>query len=248
MFKNKIILISGSSGLIGNHLKKFYLSKGAKVIGLDLNKKDKYTIECNITDEVSVKNAFDLISKKYETIDLLINNASKNPVVEKIKNYKFSDYSLAKWKNGLDVDLVGSFLLSKYALKIFEKKNKGKIINISSMYGLIGPDQSIYGKQKKYHGFKPIEYSVAKAGLIGFTKALSAYYKYTNIEVLCLIFGGIEDNQSKKFKNNYLKKTIKNRLCKISEVIDYVSFFSSSKSSYSDGASIIIDGGATSII
>ena len=116
------------------------------------------------------------------------------------------------------------------------------------MYALIGPDQKIYGRLKKYHGYKPLEYSVAKAGLIGFTKALSVYYKDSNIQVLCLVFGGIEDNQSRKFKNNYFKKIVQNRLCSIDEVINYISFYSSFKSSYSDGTAIIIDGGATSIL
>ena len=248
MFKNKIIVISGSSGLIGDKIKKYFLLQGAKVIGLDINKIDDNTIKCDITNEISVKKSFKLILKKYKSIDLLINNASRNPIVEKVKNYKFSNYDLDKWKSGLDVDLIGSFLLSKYSAKIFEKKNRGKILNISSMYGLIGPDQNIYGKLKKYYGYKPLEYSVAKAGLIGFTKALSAYYKNTNIDVLCLVFGGIEDNQSKIFKKNYTKKIIKNRLCSIEEVIDYISFFASEKSNYSSGASIMIDGGATSII
>ena len=248
MYKNKIIVISGSSGLIGDKIKKYFISQGAKVIGLDVNKIDDNTIKCDITNEKSVKKSFELILKKYKSIDLLINNASRNPIVEKVKNYKFSNYDLKKWKSGLDVDLIGSFLLSKYSAKIFEKKNRGKILNISSMYGLIGPDQNIYGKLKKYYGYKPLEYSVAKAGLIGFTKALSAYYKYTNIDVLCLVFGGIEDNQSKIFKKNYTKKIIKNRLCSIEEVVDYVSFFGSTKSNYSSGASIMIDGGATSII
>ena len=248
MYKNKIIVISGSSGLIGDKIKKYFLLQGAKVIGLDINKIDDNTIKCDITNEISVKKSFKLILKKYKSIDLLINNASRNPIVEKVKNYKFSNYDLNKWKSGLDVDLIGSFLLSKYSAKIFEKKNRGKILNISSMYGLIGPDQNIYGKLKKYYGYKPLEYSVAKAGLIGFTKALSAYYKNTNIDVLCLVFGGIEDNQSKIFKKNYTKKIIKNRLCSIEEAIDYISFFASAKSNYSSGASIMIDGGATSII
>ena len=248
MFKNKVILISGSNGLIGENLKKYFFSKGAKVVGLDLVKKDDSTYKCDITNEDSVKKTFKLIIKKYQTIDILINNASKNPIAQNVKNYKFSEYNLDKWRQGLEVDLVGSFLLSKYAAKIFEKKNKGKIINISSMYGIIGPDQNIYGKLKKYEGFKPLEYSVAKAGLIGFTKALASYYKRSDINVLCLVFGGINDNQSKNFKKKYLEKTIKNKMCSIDEVVDYISFFSSEKSSYSNGASIIIDGGATSIL
>ena len=125
MYKNKIIVISGSSGLIGDKIKKYFLLQGAKVIGLDINKIDDNTIKCDITNEISVKKSFKLILKKYKSIDLLINNASRNPIVEKVKNYKFSNYDLNKWKSGLDVDLIGSFLLSKYSAKIFEKKNRG---------------------------------------------------------------------------------------------------------------------------
>jgi NAD(P)-dependent dehydrogenase (short-subunit alcohol dehydrogenase family) len=248
MFKNKVVVISGSNGLLGESLKKYFFSKDAKVVGIDLVKKDNMTIKCDITNEISVKKTFKYIEKKYSKIDILINNASRNPVVEKIKNYKFSNYELKKWREGLDVDLIGSFLLSKYSAKIFEKRNAGKIINISSMYGLVGPDQNIYGKLKKYEGFKPLEYSVAKAGLIGFTKALAAYYKNSNIDVLCLVFGGINDDQSKKFKKKYSEKIIKNRMCTLQEAVDYISFFSSDKSSYSNGSSVIIDGGATSIL
>ncbi len=248
MFKNKVIVISGSNGLLGENLKRYFFSKEAKVIGIDLVKKDNMTIKCDITNEKSVKKTFKSITKKYSKIDILINNASRNPVVEKVKNYKFSNYELKKWRQGLDVDLIGSFLLSKYSAKIFEKRNVGKIINISSMYGLIGPDQNIYGKIKKYEGFKPLEYSVAKAGLIGFTKGLAAYYKNSNIDVLCLVFGGINDDQSKKFKKKYSEKIIKDRMCTLQEAVDYISFFSSDKSSYSNGSSVIIDGGATSIL
>ena len=102
MYKNKIIVISGSSGLIGDKIKKYFISQGAKVIGLDVNKIDDNTIKCDITNEKSVKKSFRLILKKYKSIDLLINNASRNPIVEKVENYKFSNYDLKKWKSGLD--------------------------------------------------------------------------------------------------------------------------------------------------
>ena len=77
MFKNKTIIISGSNGLIGKKLKEYFISEGANVIGLDLKKTDNVTIKCDITNETSVRKAFELIKKKYISIDLLINNASK---------------------------------------------------------------------------------------------------------------------------------------------------------------------------
>ena len=77
----------------------------------------------------------------------MINNAAFNPPAN-LQSFKFSDYDLKSWINNLNVDLIGSFLTSKYACKYFEKVNKGLIINISSIYGLVGPDQEIYKKKR----------------------------------------------------------------------------------------------------
>ena len=89
---------------------------------------------------------------------------------------------------------------------------------------------------------------MAKAGILGFTKSLASYYKKTNIKILCLILGGIEDNQSNYFKKNYNNKTIVNRMALLNEYNEYIKFFSSKKASYSSGTCVVIDGGATNIL
>ena len=168
---------------------------------------------------------------------------------KKLGSFRFSNYSFEKWKKGLEVDLNGSFLISKYTLKHFESRGMGIILNISSIYGMIGPDQDIYvSKNKKYYGTKPLEYSVAKAGIIGFTKSLAAYYKNTNIKVNCLVFGGVKNKkQNKIFLNNYSRKTIIGRLANTNEYNKYIEFFSSKENTYTTGSFFTIDGGATSI-
>ena len=167
-----------------------------------------------------------------------------------MKSFEFINYDVHEWKRNLEVDLIGSFLISKHVLKNFQKYNHGKIINISSIYGLVGPDQDIYSKtkKKKYTGYKNLEYSVAKAGLVGFTKALASYYKGTNINSLCLIFGGVENNQPLFFKNNYNAKSISNRMARKDEYNEYLKFYCSEKASYSSGSCIVIDGGITSLV
>jgi NAD(P)-dependent dehydrogenase (short-subunit alcohol dehydrogenase family) len=247
-FKNKNIIITGSEGFLGKSLVNFFNKSGANVYGLDIAGKIKSTIVCDITNEDEVKKTFMNINSKGK-VDILINNASINPsiVKKKLKRYKFSDYNINIWKKNIEVDLVGSFLMAKHALKVFEKYKKGTIINISSIYGLIGPDQSMYGQNKKFYGYKPIEYSVAKSGLIGFTKALASYYKGTNIKILSLAFGGFENNTKKLFNKKYSSKTIANRMANKEEFINYVSFFASDKSSYSNGACVVIDGGLLSV-
>lgn len=247
---NKKIIITGSEGLLGKSFRKYAEKKGYTVFSIDIKKiKRKNYFKCDITNENSVKLTINKIIKK-NNVDILINNASFNPKVEtKLKNFKFSDYDYEKWKTGLKVDLNGSFLMSKHILKFFEKKNKGSILNISSIYGIVGPDQKIYkNKLKKYFGYKPIEYSVSKSGMIGFTKSLASFYKNTNIKINCLIFGGVKNNQNKKFIKEYSKKTIIGRMANIGEYNNYIDFFISEKNSYCTGSCIIIDGGATNII
>jgi short-subunit dehydrogenase len=249
--KNKNILITGSEGLLGKSFVKFIKSKCKNIFCIDIkNIKRKNYFKCDITNEDEVKNTINQIAKK-NTIDILINNASSNPIARKnMEAYKFTDYPLDEWKRNLNVDLIGNFLLSKYVLKIFEKKNKGKIINISSIYGIIGPDQSIYTKKKikKYQGYKNLEYSVAKAGIIGLTKSLAAYYKGSKIEVICLVFGGVKNYQPDFFIKKYNSKNIANRMADLGEYNKYIEFYSSENSSYSSGAIVPIDGGVLGII
>ncbi len=250
MSNNQNVLLTGSEGLIGKSFIKSAASEYENIFSIDIkntNKKNYY--KCDITKEIQVKKTINKILKK-KNIDILINNASNNPAADKkMRSYKFTNYKLSDWNKNLSTDLVGSFLMSKHILKHFEKRNQGTIINISSIYALRGIDQSIYNnKLKKFYGFKPIEYSVAKAGILGFTKSLASYYKKTNIKILCLILGGIEDNQSNYFKKNYNNKTIVNRMALLNEYNEYIKFFSSKKASYSSGTCVVIDGGATNIL
>lgn len=248
--KNKNIILTGSEGLLGHSYKKFAEKKGHKVFCIDIaNIKRKNYFKCNIINEDEVKKTIGEITKKNK-IDVLINNAAFNPKAEnKLKSFKFSSYDYEKWKKNIEVDLYGSFLVSKYTLRYFEKVNSGNIINISSIYGIIGADNSIYAKsKKKFHGYKPIEYSVAKSGVIGFTKALASYYKDSKIRVNCLVLGGVDNKQNSTFKKKYSKKTILNRMSYIGEYNNYLDFMSSDLNSYTTGSCFIIDGGATSIL
>jgi len=246
----KNIIITGSEGLIGSSFRNYAEKKGYNLFCLDkITTKRKNYFKCDITNESQVKKIINKIFMKNK-IDLLINNASANPSADKkMKKFKFTDYKLDNWKKNLEVDLIGSFLVSKYCLKFFEKNNNGNIINISSIYAIVGPDQKIYSnKNKIYYGQKPLEYSVSKAGILGFTKSLAAFYAGSNIKINALILGGVKNKQSKLFLNNYNKKTILNKMADLNEYNEYIDFFGSSKNSYMSGSCVVIDGGATNIL
>ncbi len=243
------IILTGSEGLLGTSFRNYAENKGYNIFCIDkLKLKRKNYFQCNILNEREVSKTIKNICD-FNDISLLINNASANPTADKkMKKFKFSNYSLNEWKRNIEVDIFGSFLVSKYVLKYFEKKNKGKILNISSIYAILGPDQSIYGKRKKFEGYKPIEYSVAKSSLIGFTKALASFYSNSEIKINCLIYGGVINKQNKKFIKSYENKTILKRMAKVDEYNNYIDFLGGDLNNYMSGSCVVIDGGATSII
>ena len=148
--KLKNIILTGSEGLIGKSYRSYAEKKGYNLFCIDKKKiKRKNYFCCDITNEKEVSKTIKEIFKN-KKISLLINNAATNPTADdKLKGFKFSEYKLENWKNNLEVDLNGSFLISKYVLKFFETNNYGNILNISSIYGIIGANQKIYKKNKK---------------------------------------------------------------------------------------------------
>ena len=129
-----------------------------------------------------------------------------------------------------------------------EKTGKGSIIFLGSNYGLVGPDQRIYKKTGKEHQtYKPAVYSVCKAGLLGLTKFLAAYYMNTSIRVNLLTPSGIWNHHDDEFVKNYSSRTTLGRMSKKNEYHGAVIFLASDASSYMTGANLIIDGGWTAL-
>ena len=124
----------------------------------------------------------------------------------------------------------------------YVQKKKGVILNIASDLSVIAPDQRLYSSSKKKN-YKPVTYSVIKHGLIGLTKYLSTYWPETNIRCNSLSPGGIELNQSIKFKKKIAKLIPLNRMAHKSEYKSAIKFLCSDASSYMTGHNLVIDGG-----
>ena len=262
------IIVTGAGGLLGKAFSETLARAGAKLYLLDVEEihltetADSIvarggTVEiffCDITNGENVDSVVQEIAYS-GGIDALVNSAAIDPKLDKGKledafeDNWFSIYPLSKWISSLSVNLTGTFLVTKAVCRIMETQDggRGSIVNISSTYGLTGPDQTIYDSQQERRYYKPVDYSVTKAGILGFTRAVAAFYRDTNIRVNALTPGGVKNNQGEEFVRRYSEKTILGRMAHVDDFRGAIIFLCSDSSSYMTGANLIIDGGWTAI-
>lgn len=225
---NKVVLVTGSSKGIGAACIKTFASNNYNVvINYNSSKEQAYKLEkeiqkynidslvikCDISSEEEVKKMIEKIIEKFGRLDILVNNAAIEI------NTEFEDKNVEDFKKVLGVNLIGSFLVSKYAAKYMIKNNFGKIINITSNNGINKYDPTT------------LEYDASKAGLISLTHNLAVKYAPI-INVNAVAPGWIETNKIKDIDNSldnlFIKeesKTIfKNRFGQEQEVADLVFF------------------------
>ena len=246
-FKKKIVVITGSSGQLGNAFSKLFFSQGAFVIGMDIKNtklKDKkfffYKIE--ISNKKRVERLFHKIILKFKKIDIIINNASISVYskFDKRKDIEISKTLNSNLKGSLN--LINTYLSEHKKMKL----KKCNIINIGSIYGFLSPDFRIYGKNDN---FSSEIYGASKAAIIQLTKYYSVALSKYNINVNCISPGGIfnkKNPQSKLFLKKYSMRVPKNRIGKEEDLFTALLFLSSDYSEYINGQNIIIDGGLSS--
>ena len=153
-----------------------------------------------------------------------------------------------QWQAAVNVNLTGLFLCAQAAVKPMKKQNHGVIINICSTYGLAGPDQRIYekeGQDPNNRQYKPVYYSVTKAGVLGLTRYLATYYAGTGIRANALTPGGVFNNNDDEFVTRYSYRAVLGRMAHQDEMNGAILFLASDASTYMTGANLVVDGGWT---
>jgi NAD(P)-dependent dehydrogenase (short-subunit alcohol dehydrogenase family) len=262
----RVAIVTGGVGLLGTEFCRTLAEAGAAVAVVDLNEAASQTVAdalmksgyqalalpTDITRPEAVQAAVEKVLSAFGRLDVLVNSAALDPkfdpdaVSKGITPGAFEDYPLDLWNSALNVNLTGMFLMTQACVKpMIAQGKKGSIINICSTYGLNGPDQRIYIREGQRVAFKPVYYTVTKAGVIGFTKYLAAYYAGTEIRVNALTPGGVFNNHEEYFVNNYSAKTILGRMAKKDEMNGALLFLASDASSYMTGSNVVVDGGWT---
>lgn len=257
--ENKVIAIIGATGILGSRYVEFLANLGAIIIIGDINIEKcnqlskvlnsqnlkTYPILVDNTDENSIISFYQEIIDKYSKIDVVINNAQIKP-----NGFyaPFEQYTKETLLNVLDGNLIGVTISCREAGKIFLNQGFGVIINVASIYGIVGADQRLYdGVENIYFENErfssPVSYAISKAGVVQLTKYLASYYREKNIRVNCLTPGGVYDNHDEKFNSQYSYRTLLGRMADKDEYNAAILYLASDASSYMTGFNIVIDGG-----
>ncbi|MDR2424025.1 MAG: SDR family oxidoreductase [Prevotellaceae bacterium] len=242
--KDKIITVTGGSGLIGKEIIEYLVKEGAVAINAEIAVEtdwEKWQVHCDITSKESVASMIDAVINRYEKIDGLVNNAYPRT---KDWGLKFEDVPYESWKKNVDMQMNSVFLLCQKILGCMVRQKSGSIVNIASIYGVVGNDFTLY---EGLGMTSAAAYSAIKGGIINFSRYLASLYGKENIRVNCVSPGGIFDNQNPIFVERYNAKVPMRRMGTPEDIAPAVSFLLSDEAKYITGQNLIVDGGWTAI-
>jgi len=260
----QVAIVTGALGRLGREYVRTLADAGAAVGAIDVagdaglfgsltTAGARIRVElADLSSKADADRAIDAIVNELGAPTILVNNAGmgSSPAAAGSENGRFEDYPEVAWDTMIDSHLKTTFFASQAFVRHFRAAGKrdGSIINVSSTYGVVTPDQSLY-EYKRASGatyFKPVGYSVAKSGVLNFTRWLAEYGAPLGIRANTLVPGGVkEDGHAAEFVTAYERRTPLGRMAHESDYNGAVLFLASKASSYMTGATIVVDGGWT---
>ncbi len=251
----KTAIVTGGAGLLGPHIGMALAEAGAAVYLCDINpasgkkvlselpkalKTSMHYQPLDVTSESNIKKLVSTIEKKSGGIDILINAAIASGTTHFTSVEK---YDMAHWDRVMKVNVNGTFLMTRHAAASMIRKDiRGSIINIASIYGVVGADQRIYGNS----GINsPAVYAASKGAIVNLTRYFAAYWAKHGLRVNCISPGGVFNNQPEEFLERYSAKTPLGRMMNRQEIKGAVLYLASDASSFVTGHNLMVDGGWT---
>ena len=260
----RVAVVTGGAGLLGRQFCHTLAAAGAAVLVVDMSEagaqrvanevaQTRAAVEAKKTDITKPDKVEAMLAtalEQFGRVDILVNSAAMNPQVSSsgklTSSGAFESFPLEIWQQALDVNLTGAFLCSQAVIGQFlEQESPGVVINICSTYGLVGPDQRIYQREGQEPQYKPVDYTVTKAGILGLTKYLATHYGDRGIRANALTPGGVFNDQDADFLQAYSARAVLGRMAQPDEMNGALLFLASDASSYMTGANLVVDGGWT---
>lgn len=272
----RVAVVTGGAGLLGTEFCRTLAEAGARVVVADIDDEAAeavaeslrqagylaLAIHTDVTASNSVKAMVAATLQAFGRLDILVNSAVLDPKFDPSSlassaatpnHQSFEDYPLEAWNQALNVNLTGAFLCSQAAVRPMLEQGSGVIVNLSSIYGLTGPDQRMYAAESVVGSevtldcplYKPVYYSVTKAGILGLTLYLATYYAGKSIRVNALTPGGVFNGHDDNFVQAYSARTVLGRMAYKTDMNGALLFLASDASAYMTGANLVVDGGWT---
>lgn len=259
----RVVVITGGAGLLGvRHAEAVAAAGGIPVIAdhrgdaakgaaAEIAKRfgvDAIGAAVDVTAERSVEDLLAVVLRRFKRVDGLVNNAANNPSVESgtAAFARLERFPIDQWNADVAVGLTGPFLCAKHFGSAMASAGKGVIVNISSEYGVIAPDQRLYhvdGKAESEQPVKPVSYTPIKAGLHGLTMYLATYWAHAGVRVNTISVGGIENGQPAEFLSRAASRIPMGRMGLPNEYQGALVYLCSDASSFVTGANLVVDGG-----
>jgi NAD(P)-dependent dehydrogenase (short-subunit alcohol dehydrogenase family) len=263
----QVAIVTGGMGRLGGRYTQVLAEAGASVAVFDLPHRTNPDVEqaaerfavsthqLDVTNRAAVDAALRDVGQRFGTATILINNAGlgASPSDRSLETGRFEHYPESAWEAMLDSHLKSALVTSQsfiaqYRTASAASARGGSIINVSSTYGLVSPDQSVYAyrRQSGAEYYKPVGYSVAKSGVLNFTRWLAEYCAPLGIRVNTLAPGGVrEADHAPEFVAEYEKRTPLGRMAAVEDFDGALLFLASRASAYMTGALLVVDGGWT---
>ncbi|MFZ5811823.1 MAG: SDR family oxidoreductase [Thermodesulfobacteriota bacterium] len=258
----RVVVVTGGLGQLGRQYASALCAHGARVAPLDLADeadadarlaglpRDRVLyLRADITEPEDLRRALARIEDRWETPWGLVNNAALDspPGAPSGENGPFESYPLASWKQVMDVNATGAFLCCQVFGGRMAEAGRGSIVNVSSTYGVVSPDQRLYEHRRREGEtfFKPVAYSASKSSLLNLTRYLATYWGPRGVRVNTLVLGGVFNHQDPRFLEAYSARTPLGRMAREDEYNGAVVFCMSDAASYMTGSVFCLDGGWT---
>lgn len=246
----RVAVVTGGAGLYGRQIVEGLAEAGAYVFMASRNLEALTQVaagfcaqglhvdalQLDLASEPSILALRDEVMARAGRVDVLVNNAVLRPM-------RSNDDPAERWEQSMKVNATGLFLITRAFGQVMAEAGRGSIINVSSIQGMIGPDEWLY-EEVPWDGFVP-DYFFHKGGMINFTRYVAAFLGAKGVRVNTVSPGGFFNDQDQGFVWRYERRTFLGRMANETDLKGAVVFLASDASAYVTGANLVIDGGYT---
>ncbi|UCC53537.1 MAG: SDR family oxidoreductase [Anaerolineaceae bacterium] len=255
--QGRVALVTGAGGHIGGAICETLAELGAEIVILDAEEKSARNVAerihhackvgavplvVDVTDEDEVRAVPAMVMNRFGRMDILVNCAALVGTSE-LKGWAtpFTEQSSDTWRLALETNLTAPFVLTQACAEVLANSGHGSVINVGSIYGMLGPDMSLYENTQLDN---PAAYAASKGGLLQMTRWLATVLA-PDVRVNAISPGGVWRNQPKVFHDRYAARTPLKRMAVEEDLKGAVAYLASDLSAYVTGHNLVVDGGWT---